>query len=41
MLFLSKMDEGEGGNDELGGGSDEDEVEDDSVSSGTEIRCFQ
>ena len=33
MLFLSKMDEGDGGNQELGGESDDDEVEDDSVRS--------
>jgi hypothetical protein len=31
MIFLSKLDEGEGGNTDLGGESDEDEVEENSV----------
>ena len=41
MLFLSKLDEGQGGTENVGDESDDDEVEDDSVSTvRTNSRCL-
>ena len=40
MLFLAKLDEGEGGNNNADEESDDDEVEDDSVRTDSTIFCF-